>query len=208
MIKQFIFLTAILIFIVSCAPTVDNVNPESEVSPVNDEDVPMNTAVPSDTPLDNAPNTIPDPTAEPEVEEIKPEDVLPSERPIIDVSEMTPEPVEAGESEETTPPKLDPDDPAAQLVQDVMIDLGSKLGIDISEVTLVSIEETVWRDSSLGCPQPGMNYLQVLTDGYNITLSANGETFSYHSKGTSAFIYCNTKPSAGLPIRQPIAPEQ
>ena len=35
-----------------------------------------------------------------------------------------------------------------------------------------------WRDSSLGCPKPGMAYLDVITPGHRVTLRANGRSTS------------------------------
>jgi hypothetical protein len=57
--------------------------------------------------------------------------------------------------------------------------------IDVSSAVLVS-----WPDSSLGCPQPGMQYAQVATDGSLITLSAAGKTYRYHSGGSRTPFLC------------------
>ncbi len=43
-------------------------------------------------------------------------------------------------------------------------------GIDPSQLTVTRAEPVTWPDSSLGCPQPGIQYLQVLTPGYRIEL--------------------------------------
>lgn len=66
------------------------------------------------------------------------------------------------------------------------------LGIDISEAD-VEIEEIVagsWPDSSLGCPEPGMNYLQVITPGYMVTLLVEGETYIYHTDDALNILLC------------------
>jgi hypothetical protein len=39
-----------------------------------------------------------------------------------------------------------------------------------ADVVVVANEEVTWRDSSAGCPQKGMHYTQVLTDGTRIIL--------------------------------------
>ncbi len=69
-------------------------------------------------------------------------------------------------------------------------DLAERLGVPVDEITLVSSEEVTWPDSSLGCPQPGMMYAQVLTSGSRITLSAGGRTYEYHSGGQRAPFLC------------------
>ncbi|GAA1532366.1 hypothetical protein [Kribbella lupini] len=71
-------------------------------------------------------------------------------------------------------------------------DLAERLGVPVDDVTVVSSEEVTWPDSSLGCPQPGMMYAQVLTDGSRILLSAGGRTYEYHSGGHRAPFLCET----------------
>jgi hypothetical protein len=70
--------------------------------------------------------------------------------------------------------------------------LAKDLGIDIGGVTLQKIEATEWRDSSLGCPQPGMNYLQVITPGYLIVLDAQGSSYEYHTDTGRRVVRCKT----------------
>jgi hypothetical protein len=71
-------------------------------------------------------------------------------------------------------------------------DLAGRLGVPVDEVTLVSATEVTWRDSSLGCPQPGMNYAQVLTDGSRIVLAVGGKQDQYHSGGQRPPFFCAT----------------
>ena len=54
-------------------------------------------------------------------------------------------------------------------------------GISADEITLVTAEAVDWPDSSLGCPQPGMMYGQVITPGYKIVLEAGGVEYSFHT---------------------------
>jgi len=68
-------------------------------------------------------------------------------------------------------------------------DLAQRLGIAKSAVTVVKIEDVQWPDASLGCPQPGMMYAQVITPGYLITLNANGQSYEYHAS-QSRVILC------------------
>lgn len=64
-------------------------------------------------------------------------------------------------------------------------DLAGRLGVGEPTVTVVLVEEVVWSDASHGCPQPGMSYAQVLTDGLRIVLEGNGVLYDYRSGGTS-----------------------
>ena len=72
---------------------------------------------------------------------------------------------------------------AETLLDLVKADLAQRLAIEISAIMLVSYEEVVWPDSSLGCPQPGMAYLQVPKDGSRIVLEFEGTTYDYHTGG-------------------------
>ncbi len=68
-----------------------------------------------------------------------------------------------------------------QAVQTAKADLAQRTGIAPTAITVVKAEAVDWRDSSLGCPQPGRMYLQVITPGYLIVLEAAGRTYEYHS---------------------------
>lgn len=69
----------------------------------------------------------------------------------------------------------------AKLVELAKDNLARRLGVGVKEVTLVSAEAVEWPDASLGNPQPGMVYAQVVTPGYKIILSAGGQEYEYHS---------------------------
>jgi hypothetical protein len=67
------------------------------------------------------------------------------------------------------------------LVDLARVSLARKLGIDPDSVTVQSVEDTEFPDASLGVPEPGQMYAQVLTPGYRITLAAGGQTYEYHA---------------------------
>jgi len=58
--------------------------------------------------------------------------------------------------------------------------LADKLKIGVSEINLVNAEKREWSDTSLGCPEGGRFYSQVITPGYLIVLSVQGGSFTYH----------------------------
>jgi hypothetical protein len=76
------------------------------------------------------------------------------------------------------------------LVQQAMLDLAKRESISSEEITLVSFEEVVWPDASMGCPHPDMRYRQVPQDGARIVLLARGERREYHSGGNRAPFLC------------------
>lgn len=58
-------------------------------------------------------------------------------------------------------------------------DLATRIGTD-EGIVVVQVEDVMWPDGSLGCPQPGMAYTQALVDGYRIELSDGDTTYFYH----------------------------
>jgi hypothetical protein len=92
--------------------------------------------------------------------------------------------------------KARPGSAAATLVAQAQNDLSTRLDIPPEEIAVRSVEPVDWPDSSLGCPQPGMNYLTVVTPGYRIELEAASQTYEYHT-GEQRVVYCqNAQPSS------------
>ena len=78
-----------------------------------------------------------------------------------------------------------PEDPSVQgWINQAKEDLTQRLGIPVEQIDLISFELKVWSDAGLGCPQPGMNYIQVPQDGYLIVLRAEGLLYNYHGGGS------------------------
>ena len=89
-----------------------------------------------------------------------------------------------------------PADPISQrLIEKAKADLAQRLSISAPQISLVEVAQVEWSDSSLGCPQPGMDYLQVITPGYLIRLEAAGQEYEYHSNRDTYFVLCeNSSP--------------
>lgn len=67
--------------------------------------------------------------------------------------------------------------------------LATRLSIDGARVSLVSVQNVEWSDSSLGCPKPRQSYLQVVTPGYRVVLKQEKQTYHVHvAKG--AVVIC------------------
>ena len=104
-----------------------------------------------------------------------------------------------------TPPTLSPPSSGLEsLINKANEDLAQRLSISITEIDLVEAKEVVWPDASLGCPQPGMMYAQVLTNGYLIMLEVNGRLYEYHTSRGTEIIFCENPmpPVEGAPIDQ------
>ena len=68
--------------------------------------------------------------------------------------------------------------------------LAQRLSISTSQISLMESKEVFWPDSSLGCPQAGITYDQVLTPGYLIVLEFNDNHFEYHATIHNYVLYC------------------
>jgi hypothetical protein len=69
-------------------------------------------------------------------------------------------------------------------------DLARRLEISVSEISLISVEAVDWPDTSLGCPQPGMMYAQVITPGFRVILAAKDRTYEYHTDVERFAVLC------------------
>lgn len=69
---------------------------------------------------------------------------------------------------------------AAEATAYAVKDLAARLGISASNIIVAESREMTWPDASLGMPEPGMMYAQVLTDGFCIVLEAAGKRYEYH----------------------------
>lgn len=59
--------------------------------------------------------------------------------------------------------------------------LAARLDVSEDEIEVVSAEAVTWGDASLGCPQPGMRYAQVVTEGVLIVLAHGGVEYPFHA---------------------------
>lgn len=68
------------------------------------------------------------------------------------------------------------------------------------DLKLLGSEQVQWNDSSLGCPQPGTMYAQVITPGYVLRFADERTTREVHVAGDAAII-CSPQLGTGVPKR-------
>ena len=91
------------------------------------------------------------------------------------------------------PPGGNPIPPgAAAAVGQAKKDLAARQGVDENKIEVAGVEPMEWPDASLGCPEPGMMYAQVVTPGYKIHLSCGEERLTYHSDRGSRVVFCGS----------------
>jgi len=100
-------------------------------------------------------------------------------KPQLNAARLSPE-QPAKESPVTRPTSAVPPE-LEKPVQQARKDLARRLGVDEALVEFVEAREVVWPDASLGCPRPGMAYIQVPRDGLLVRLAVAGEVYEYHS---------------------------
>lgn len=181
MVKIWFILACIALLIMGCSPAggeePEAAEPETDTATATPGAV-LVTVAASETTL---------PTIETSEEDVVITSVAPAGS--VDLNQLTPEPpVEGGEL--IVQPMPGVPDPLAVLANQASQELARQLGIDVSEVTFVRSVAVDWNDSSLGCPQPGMAYLTVITPGYQMVFEAQGKEYYYHTRGTDYFVFC------------------
>jgi hypothetical protein len=76
--------------------------------------------------------------------------------------------------------------------------LAQDLGVAEDRIVVDTIRAVDWRDSSIGCPQPGQAYLQVITPGHRITLRVDGQFHFVHEANGRAFVCRKSKAVSGV----------
>ena len=70
---------------------------------------------------------------------------------------------------------------AEPLVDKAVEDLADRVGEDPDAIVVEGVAETEFRDTSLGVPEPGKSYAQVITPGYIVVLRVGGKKYEYHA---------------------------
>lgn len=76
--------------------------------------------------------------------------------------------------------------------------LADEFDVPVTTISVDSIRAMEWRDSSIGCPQPGQAYLQVITPGHRISLRMDGQMYFVHEANGRAFVCKKTKAVGGV----------
>jgi len=69
-------------------------------------------------------------------------------------------------------------------------DLSGRLALPAERIEFLELKSVLWPDGGLGCPRPGMAYLQVQQEGYLIRLRAGKREFDYHGGASRGPFLC------------------
>ncbi|MCU0507602.1 MAG: hypothetical protein MUC34_04220 [Anaerolineae bacterium] len=83
--------------------------------------------------------------------------------------------------------------PAAELAR---AQAAADLGVELSQVTIVSVEPVEWPDACLGMPDPTELCAQMITPGYRVTLDVNGKPVIYRTNETGEEIRLERQPQS------------
>ncbi len=79
----------------------------------------------------------------------------------------------------------------SDLMDEIMDDLEQRSGQPRDEFTEVIGAAVEWSDGSLGCPQPGQMYPQVITPGYHVVLRVDDVEYDYRATTDGFFFLCS-----------------
>jgi hypothetical protein len=78
-----------------------------------------------------------------------------------------------------------------QYMEQVIADAARRTGVPSERIEVIRAEAVQWRDGSLGCPEPGQSYIQMIVDGYWVVLAAGGEQLDYRLDDRGTFRLCD-----------------
>ncbi len=93
-------------------------------------------------------------------------------------------------------------------VANAQADLARRLGVAPASASVVQSESVTWPDGSLGCPQPGVMYTQIVTPGYHVVLSAGGQEYDYRGTQNAQMRLCERPKQAATPEAPPTVPSR
>jgi hypothetical protein len=118
----------------------------------------------------------------------------------------TPTPTPPEQAEATPPPT---DAPQTHPVTAAVLHLSAEFDVATDRIEIISARAVEWPDTSLGCPQPGEAYAEVITPGYAIVLEVEGERFEIHTDETGdQIIICDVTGMEPTPPPTPIDPPE
>jgi hypothetical protein len=96
---------------------------------------------------------------------------------------------------EPAAPLTDVERAAVQVAIDA---LATELKVSRDQVFVDTVRAVEWRDSSLGCPKPGVAYLDVISPGHRVILRVDGRVHVVHESRNRAFVCVQTKAMGGI----------
>ena len=119
----------------------------------------------------------------------------PTEREPTVTPSVIPAPIPTGK----TPP-VKGEVPQA-ILESILKEAAAQAKVDRDQLVIARAQSVVWSDGSLGCPEPGMMYTQILVNGYWVIIEAGSKQYDFRVGSGGSFRLC--PPGQGQPPSQP-----
>lgn len=86
-------------------------------------------------------------------------------------------------------PRVAPQIPEA-ILNPILNEAAKLANVSPQELVIVRADAVVWNDGSFGCPEEGMEYAQMLTNGYWVIISAARQTYDFRVGRDGSFLLC------------------
>lgn len=106
------------------------------------------------------------------------------------VSALPLETEEPSSSFTPVPTDLPPALTQQKMTEMAILDLSSRLSINLETIHVISTKSAVWTDAALGCPLPGKVYAPGAVPGFQIRLEAGGLEYFYNTDQLDQVILC------------------
>ena len=80
----------------------------------------------------------------------------------------------------------------------VVADAAKRFRVAESAVVLARAEQLTWSDGSLGCPEPGQVYSQMLVAGFRVDATTSAGALTYHTDARGHVVSCGARSPRSL----------
>lgn len=80
---------------------------------------------------------------------------------------------------------------ASQAVDAALQDAAGHLSVSRDQLQVSQVASQQWNDASLGCPQPGQLYSQIVTPGFLVMITSGSHQLEYHTDTRGRVTLCH-----------------
>jgi hypothetical protein len=85
---------------------------------------------------------------------------------------------------------MTPSPEASSAVDAALQDASAHLGVTPDQLQVTQVDARQWGDASLGCPEAGQLYSQIVTPGFLIVITSGARQLEYHSDSRAHVKLC------------------
>jgi hypothetical protein len=76
----------------------------------------------------------------------------------------------------------------------ILADLETRIGVDVSSASIVSVEDATWPDGAMGCPKPDEMYTQAIVEGQVVIVAFDGNQYDFRVSDQGVIRFCGVAP--------------